>query len=164
MNGVTLLREIRRERPSWPVLFLSDQPDDTIVQEAFAAGAYDFIVKPVDRDQLAISVKRALEVRELRGYCEKQDALSGRLAKELRQLQQIMRPLLLSSLQSIARELGDERVEQSRTIIETALELCATQCGVVRYRIEFIRQYLGGVKARLSSATVLAEHRHAAED
>jgi CheY-like chemotaxis protein len=148
MEGVTFLDEVKQRLPASPVLFMTGQMDGRLVARALQAGAYDFIQKPIDRDQVVLSVKRALEAHELRTFCRRQDALVSRLYQDMRQLHQILRPLLLCSLKAIGRELGDERIEQSRTLMETVVGLCSAQCRLVRHRTAFIERYLDDMRQR----------------
>lgn len=68
MNGFALMTEIRHLRPWTPILMLTGNQDDTLIQKATQAGVYDFIRKPVNRDMLMLAIKRAIEVSDLRGH------------------------------------------------------------------------------------------------
>jgi two-component system chemotaxis response regulator CheY len=62
LNGIALIREIRK-LPNYvgvPVLFLSTESDAALKQEAKAAGATGWIVKPFHQDQLLAAVKKVL--------------------------------------------------------------------------------------------------------
>ena len=65
MDGLKLLAELRLEDPDVPVIMVTAMHDISIALEAIRAGAYDYILKPFERDQLHLSVRRALEHREL---------------------------------------------------------------------------------------------------
>jgi CheY-like chemotaxis protein len=52
MDGLELLREVRRLRPELPVLMVTAYGDDQRRQRADELGAADFLTKPVDFDQL----------------------------------------------------------------------------------------------------------------
>jgi DNA-binding NtrC family response regulator len=151
-QGLALLGEVKRERPWAPVLFMTGRTEQSLLAQALENGAYEFILKPIARDQAVLSIKRALDAHMLRAYCMRQDALATQISQQLRQLQQIMRPLLLSSFSTLRKELGDDRMEQSRTTIENALALSATQCRAIRRRLDFVEQFLQGTKQRLDSA------------
>jgi FixJ family two-component response regulator len=68
MDGLELLRQMKRVRPSTPILLMTGNVQDELIKKASEAGAYDFIRKPVNRDMLILSIKRALEAHELRGH------------------------------------------------------------------------------------------------
>jgi DNA-binding NtrC family response regulator len=65
MDGLKLLSELRRADPDIPVIMVTAMHDISIALEAIRAGAYDYILKPFEKDQLYVSVRRALEHRRL---------------------------------------------------------------------------------------------------
>lgn len=65
MDGMKLLTELRRRDPDVPVIMVTAMHDISIALEAIRAGAYDYILKPFEKDQLYLSVRRALEHRRL---------------------------------------------------------------------------------------------------
>jgi putative nucleotidyltransferase with HDIG domain len=65
MDGLKLLAELRAEEPDMPVIMVTAMHDISIALEAIRAGAYDYILKPFEKDQLHLSVRRALEHRRL---------------------------------------------------------------------------------------------------
>jgi putative nucleotidyltransferase with HDIG domain len=65
MDGLKLLGELRLEDPDVPVIMVTAMHDIAIALEAIRAGAYDYILKPFEKDQLHLSVRRALEHRAL---------------------------------------------------------------------------------------------------
>ncbi|HEY9851926.1 MAG TPA: response regulator [Leptolyngbyaceae cyanobacterium] len=78
LSGIELCQVIRSD-PRWnrlPVLFLSAQTDVETVQRTFAAGANDFLSKPVVPQELLTRVKTRLEQRNLWGVTEL-DELTG---------------------------------------------------------------------------------------
>src|ERR1700690_4350249 len=65
MDGLKLLAELRVADPDVPVIMVTAMHDISIALEAIRAGAYDYILKPFEKDQLHLSVRRALEHRRL---------------------------------------------------------------------------------------------------
>lgn len=66
MDGMHVLAELRAQDPSVPVLMLTAHGSERVAVAAMKAGAHDYIPKPFDPDELTLSVKRAVETRELR--------------------------------------------------------------------------------------------------
>ena len=64
-DGLKLLAALREEDPDVPVIMVTAMHDISIALEAIRAGAYDYILKPFEKDQLHLSVRRALEHRHL---------------------------------------------------------------------------------------------------
>jgi CheY-like chemotaxis protein len=58
MDGLTLLREIKRRRPDLPVMMVTAYGDDERRRLAVEAGALQFLAKPVDFDLLKGELNR----------------------------------------------------------------------------------------------------------
>ena len=61
MSGMELLERIRRDYPEIPVLIMTAFGTIQSAVQAMRAGAYDYLTKPIDYDELAMSVSRVLE-------------------------------------------------------------------------------------------------------
>ncbi len=66
MDGIDILKTIKREKPSIPVVIISGHGNIEIAVAAIKQGAYDFIEKPFNIDQLMVVVRRAMEASQLR--------------------------------------------------------------------------------------------------
>ena len=66
MDGLELLRRVQSMRPGTPVLLLTAYGDVPSAVTAMREGAYDYLTKPFDNDELRARVARALELRSLR--------------------------------------------------------------------------------------------------
>jgi len=66
MSGVELLKQIRAEYPEVIVIVATAFGTVETAVEAMKAGAYDYITKPVNMDELRLIVARGLEQLELR--------------------------------------------------------------------------------------------------
>lgn len=64
MDGLTFIRELRKlpEYRGVPIIFLTTESDAGIKQQAKAAGATGWIVKPFQQDQLVAAAKKVLGV------------------------------------------------------------------------------------------------------
>ena len=62
-NGLSLLRKIRREFPSVPVMIVSMHPADQFAQRALEAGAVGYVAKDSDPRELVDAVRAALAGR-----------------------------------------------------------------------------------------------------
>src|SRR5207245_1217673 len=61
MDGLALLREIRRRRPDAVVVLMTAYATVAEAVEAMRAGAYDYLVKPFSLDQVGLLLARVLE-------------------------------------------------------------------------------------------------------
>jgi two-component system, NtrC family, response regulator AlgB len=66
MDGLALLREIRRRRPEAVVVLMTAYGTVPEAVEAMRAGAYDYLLKPFSLDQVGLLLDRVLEVQTLR--------------------------------------------------------------------------------------------------
>src|SRR5580698_9723376 len=66
MDGMQVLTRIRAQDPSVPVLMLTAHGSERVAVAAMKAGAYDYLPKPFDPDELVLAVKRGIETRDLR--------------------------------------------------------------------------------------------------
>jgi two-component system response regulator AtoC len=64
-DGLAVLQELRDKGVDLPVLIITAQPSSTMTIEAMQKGAYDYIAKPFDPDEILHTVQRALEHRRL---------------------------------------------------------------------------------------------------
>jgi putative nucleotidyltransferase with HDIG domain len=65
MDGLSLLEWERKHNPDVPVIMVTAMHDLSTALEAIRRGAYDYILKPFEKDQLYLGVRRALEHRRL---------------------------------------------------------------------------------------------------
>ncbi len=65
MSGIELLHELRSRYPETTVILITAFGNVQTAVEAMRAGAYDYITKPIDHDELLLVLERALERRSL---------------------------------------------------------------------------------------------------
>ncbi|MBN1902906.1 sigma-54-dependent Fis family transcriptional regulator [Candidatus Sumerlaeota bacterium] len=65
ISGNDLLTQIRQDYPLIPVIIITGANDVEIAVDCMKKGAFDYMVKPVEKSRLISGVKRALELREL---------------------------------------------------------------------------------------------------
>ena len=65
MDGLSLLKWLRTYHVDIPVIMVTAMHDLSTALEAIRRGAYDYILKPFEKDQLYLGVRRALEHRRL---------------------------------------------------------------------------------------------------
>ena len=66
MNGTALLTELRERDGDLPVIVATSAVDLQSAVSAMRAGAADYITKPVELDELVLSIGRAVETRNIR--------------------------------------------------------------------------------------------------
>ncbi len=66
MDGIDILKVIKKDHPDVPVVIISGHGNVEIAVAAIKQGAYDFIEKPFNIDQLLVVIRRAMETSRLR--------------------------------------------------------------------------------------------------
>jgi response regulator RpfG family c-di-GMP phosphodiesterase len=110
MDGIALLDGIRRDDADAAVIVLTGAPDVKTAIDSLKLGAYDFIMKPVNVDELLFAAERALERRQLlierRAYHE---LLERRVEEATRSLQEAYRATLEALGSALdSRDVGTE--------------------------------------------------------
>lgn len=66
MDGLALLEAIRERDDTLPVIMLTAHGSERIAIRAIRAGAYEYVTKPFDIDEITTVIARAVETRKLR--------------------------------------------------------------------------------------------------
>ncbi|MFD2334238.1 response regulator [Cohnella sp. GCM10020058] len=85
MDGIALVSELKKERADVHVLVLSGYADFNYARQAIALGVDNYLLKPVDEDELADNlraIKQALDEREARRKADKRTE-EARLSERL---------------------------------------------------------------------------------
>ncbi len=85
MDGIDILKKVKIDFPHLPVVIISGHGNIEIAVSAIKQGAYDFIEKPFNIEQLLVVVRRAMETSTLRRENEElksKDKMSSELVGE----------------------------------------------------------------------------------
>jgi putative nucleotidyltransferase with HDIG domain len=63
-NGIALLERIHSDQPQLPVVMVSAIHDISVAIDSMRRGAYDYLLKPFEREHLVATVQRALDHRQ----------------------------------------------------------------------------------------------------
>jgi two-component system response regulator AtoC len=66
MDGLELMTQIVARDPALPVILLTAHGSERVAVDAMKRGAYDYLAKPFDIDEVAVVIERAVETRHLR--------------------------------------------------------------------------------------------------
>src|SRR4249920_974001 len=66
LDGIGLLERTKERYPDMPVVMVTAVHDISVALAAIRNGAYDYLLKPFEREQLLAMVRRALENRRLK--------------------------------------------------------------------------------------------------
>ena len=89
LDGIALLERAKEKYPDMPVIMVTAVHDISVALAAIRNGAYDYLLKPFEREQLLAIVRRALEHRRLklenRAYQSNLETLVAARTEQLRQ-------------------------------------------------------------------------------
>lgn len=89
LDGIALLERAKEKFPDMPVIMVTAVHDISVALAAIRNGAYDYLLKPFEREQLLAIVRRALEHRRLklenRAYQSNLETLVAARTDQLRQ-------------------------------------------------------------------------------
>jgi putative nucleotidyltransferase with HDIG domain len=99
MDGIALLEKTKERFPDMPVVMVTAVHDVSVALASIRNGAYDYLLKPFEREQLLSVVRRALENRRLklenRAYQSNLETLVAARTEELRKTnQQLLQTML----------------------------------------------------------------------
>src|SRR6201984_73263 len=88
LDGIGLLERTKEKYPDMPVVMVPAVHDIAVALAAIRNGAYDYLLKPFEREQLLATVRRALENRRLkldnRAHQSNLEALVAQRTQQLR--------------------------------------------------------------------------------
>src|SRR5579862_9757551 len=94
LDGIGLLERTKERFPEMPVVMVTAVHDISVALAAIRNGAYDYLLKPFEREQLLATVRRALENRHLKMQNrEYQTGLERMVEARTEQLQKAMTDL-----------------------------------------------------------------------
>ena len=128
VSGMDVLDYAIRKCPDIPVVIITGFGTVKSAVEAIKKGAFDYVSKPIDNDELKIVVKRALERKELKGEIER---LLGDISHDIKNL---LTPVVLGTelLESEIDQFYDRLPEVEATQAKVSHSLCNEVIGVLR--------------------------------
>jgi DNA-binding NtrC family response regulator len=83
-DGLELLSTLRAKGATFPILIVTAQESSTVTIEAMQRGAYDYLAKPFEPDEILATVERALEYRRLTRRVQKlEKQIAGRDPRDI---------------------------------------------------------------------------------
>jgi len=86
MDGLALLTEIRMRQPDTPTLIITGHGEHALAIDALRGGAYDFIQKPIDRDDFVGALNHAIQAHALNRRVKDRRSALERCASELERI------------------------------------------------------------------------------
>jgi putative nucleotidyltransferase with HDIG domain len=144
LDGIGLLERTKERFPDMPVVMVTAVHDISVALAAIRNGAYDYLLKPFEREQLLATVRRALENRRLklenRAYQTNLEALVAARTEQLRKANSELVRSYDITLEALggALDLKDAETEgHSRRVTAFTIAI-AKAMGLSRDQIEVI--------------------------
>ena len=131
MDGLELLARIRELRPGTPTLLITGHGEHDLAIQALRGGAYDYILKPIDRDYFVAALRRAIQTQLLQRQVVEQQLTLELHAK-----------LLEGLVQQQTHELFEARTAKDRTI-KIVLHALKTPLAHLKEMTQLLRLKLG---------------------
>lgn len=126
-NGLHALKWTRQHYPHTPVIMMTGEPTYETAAEAIRLGAYDYLAKPINKDELLSTLARAVEHRRL--------ALTkARLEKENESYRLELEQRVAERTQAL-RESQDFLTNLTNTMADAVFSIKLPE-----YRIEYVNQ------------------------
>lgn len=123
MDGFELMACVYEQNPEIPVLLITGHGEHDLAIRALRGGAYDYLQKPIDRDDFEAALHRALQMRQLRRQIEEQRCALERYALSLEH-----------QVEQRTRELEVANIAKDRLISMVARELITPLASVQRMK------------------------------
>ena len=65
IDGITVLKEIKKNDPAAVAVMMTGYPSFETVQDSIRSGAFDYIAKPFNKDEISFVLSRAISYRQL---------------------------------------------------------------------------------------------------
>ncbi len=65
LNGLETLQRMKEQRPHLPVIMITKSEEEQIMEEAIGSKISDYLIKPVNPNQILLSIKKNLDERRL---------------------------------------------------------------------------------------------------
>ncbi|MCI7440907.1 MAG: sigma-54 dependent transcriptional regulator [Spirochaetia bacterium] len=106
VSGEEVLRHVATETPGIPVIVLTGHGSIDSAVDAMRHGAYDFLTKPLELDQLDMIVKRALESRQM---CLEHQDMKKQLESKQSLSSMIGNSLAMQKIMSVVQKAAGSR-------------------------------------------------------
>lgn len=125
MNGLDLLEKVLERYPDIPVLLITGHGEHELAIRALRGGAYDYIQKPIDRDDFVASLFRALQTRQLRRQIQVQQHMLEQYTLSLeRQVEQRTREMVaMSAARDALLDMMTQELIAPLTQLKEAIQL-----------------------------------------
>ena len=147
MDGLALLQRLHTLRPETPVLLITGHGERDLAVQALRGGAFDFVMKPIEREYFVASLYRAIQVRQLRRQVEQQQRTLEAHARSLEE-----------AVTERTHELAEANA--AKDVLLLARDRALEDADRTRQRIAFLAEASTLLASSLDSRAVLTTLTH----
>lgn len=143
VDGFALLAYVQERYPDIPVIFITGQSDHQLALRALRGGAYDYLLKPIDRDDFLAALQHAIHTRQLQRQIEEQQRALERYVLALEHLVEQRTRELETAKQAremLLRVLNEE-LHVPLTSLNTLLQKADRDLLYTEQRKEILREF-----------------------
>ena len=156
MNGISLLALLREKGINIPVILITGAPDLNTAIQAIKLGAYDYLTKPVDNEQLLRVVERAVSYTCLFREKERLEAENRLYLRRLEEHNQRLEDMVRIRTRELEKSLEELKLAQEKLVqSEKMASIGALSAGIaheinnpmayVKSNLEQIKQYASAI-------------------
>jgi putative nucleotidyltransferase with HDIG domain len=138
ISGIEILKRIKAKDNDLPVIIITGYPSFESVQEAIRLGAYDYITKPFNLEEIGFIVKKAMEYRYLvlsrRDLLKTLERKVEERTKQLKTIYEISKEITSSLDLDRVLETIIEKIKDLLDIEICSILLCDEEEGVLRIK------------------------------
>ncbi len=144
-SGMELLAIVQQTYPDLSVIMATALDDRKIATQALEMGAYGYVIKPFERNEVLINVANGLRLRRLemenRAHREHLEMLVAERTRELEEAEQEVRMSREETIQRLAKaaEFRDDETAQHTFRMSEYCKMMAVKLGFPEERCELIR-------------------------
>lgn len=152
-TGLEVLQQIKSVRQNLPVIIMTSFSDVRTAVKAIKAGAFEYITKPINPDELIMLIREALRKDALFAAPDDFVAGSGNASVKLEELVKLVAPTNLSVIIEGESGTGKERVARSIHALSTRAQMpfIAVDCGTLSNELA-ASELFGHVKGAFTGA------------
>lgn len=146
MDGLALLARVQELQPDTPTLLITGHGEHNLAIQALRGGAYDYIQKPVERDNFIAALLRAIQTCQLRHQVKEQQSSLELYSHSLERL-----------VQQRSQELAEAHTTKDKVISLVSHEL-NEPIARLKSMIQLLRQKLSGTSEIVKQSFIDIEH------
>jgi len=159
VSGLDVLKRVRPDRPSLPIIVLTAHSSISNVVDSMRAGATDFLVKPASAERIRTAIKNAIDAQELTGELQ---PLTEKFDADLNFSELVGSSEAMADALSIARKAASSNIPvliEGESGVGKELFAKAIQSASARSHKPFVTVNCGAIPANLVESLLFGHEK-----